>query len=196
MLRSIPLEKDGSGFHIDVDGSYSVGCLVGHAPNEGSSKFIGRTSRKRHQREQIQLWTDKLMQLQIELDELNGKLRSLDEELKMIPAWKNELPNDRELLDIYEQILAKKQVIKSEQEMLRNIDEEWKKVYDKLTKVKLELREQGKHLNISLKLDEIDTALNAAGSYIEFLHEFEKASLKVSSTKQAITVDCTENTRK
>ena len=186
VLRSIPLEKDGSGFHIDVDGSYSVGCLVGHAPNEGSSKFIGRTSRKRHQREQIQLWTEKLVQLQIELDELNGKLRSLDEELEMIQVWKNELPNDRELLDIYEQILAKKQVIKSEQEMLRNIDEEWKKVYDKLTKVKLELREQGKPLNISLELNEIDAALNAAGTYIEFLHEFEKASLKVSSLNKQL----------
>ena len=186
VLRSIPLEQDGSGFHIDVDGTYSVGCLVGHAPNEGSSKFIGRTSRKRHQREQIQLWTEKLMQLQIELDELNGKLRSLDEELEMIQVWKNELPNDRELLDIHEQIVAKKQVIKSEQEMLRNIDEEWKKVYDKLTNVKKELREQGKPLNISLTLDDIDAALKAAGSYIEFLHEFEKVSLKVSSLNKQL----------
>jgi uncharacterized protein (TIGR02680 family) len=186
VLRSIPLEHDGSGFHIDVDGTYSVGCLIGHAPNEGTAKFIGRTSRKRHQREQIQLWTEKLIQLQVELAALHEHLCSLEEELERIQAWKRGLPNDRELFDIYEQILAKRQVIKSEREMLRTIDEEWKKVNHKLANVKKELHESGKHLNIALTLQDIDAALKAAGSYIEFLHEFEKASLKVSSLKRQL----------
>ena len=44
VLRSIPLEQEGSGFHVDVDGTYSLGCLVGHAPNEGPAKYIGRSS--------------------------------------------------------------------------------------------------------------------------------------------------------
>ena len=195
VLRSIPLEHDGSGFHIDVDGKYSIGCLVGHAPKEGSSKFIGRTSRKRHQREQIQLWNDKLMKLQIEMDDLNNKLRSLDEELEMIQAWKEELPNDRELLDLHEQIMAKQQVMKSEKEMLRKIDEEWKFTFQKLTDVKKELREQGKHMNISLgsmKLSSIESSGKLCRIFVPIQTCFTAAFVY----SKAILVDSDENTRK
>ncbi|WP_458413229.1 hypothetical protein ACNQFZ_21015 [Schinkia sp. CFF1] len=33
VLRSISLESNDTGFHIDVDGSYTIGCMIGHAPN-------------------------------------------------------------------------------------------------------------------------------------------------------------------
>jgi uncharacterized protein (TIGR02680 family) len=180
VLRSIPLEKDGSGFHIDVDGSYSVGCLVGNAPYEGVSKFIGRTSRKRHQRELIQLWTEKLHQLQAELGELNHKLESLEVELKLIDNWKKEMPHDGELQGLHDEISKKIQELKKEQELLEKIDLEWKRIHEKLSLVKRELRDRGIHLNISLTIDEISSALTAVGSYIEFLHEFKNNSLQVS----------------
>ena len=186
VLRSISLEKDGSGFHVDVDGSYSVGCLVGHAPNEGTSKFIGRTSRKRHQREQIERWTEKVRQLQVELDELYGKKRTLEEELQLIEDWKKELPHDRELLELHEQILQKIQDAKREQELLREIDKEWKLVYERLNVVKKDLREQGHALNISLTKDRISQALKAAGGYVEFLYQFKHVSLQVSFTQKQL----------
>lgn len=186
VLRTISLEKDGSGFHVDVDGSYSVGCVVGHAPNEGASKFIGRTSRKRHQREQIQVWTEKLQKLQEELDEFNTTLRTLEDELQLVEGWKKELPNDSELLELHEQIMHKKQEVKSEQEMLRRIDEEWKLAHEKLTIVRKELRERGNHLNISLTKEEISKALTAAGSYVEFLHKFTHVSIQVSFAKKQL----------
>jgi uncharacterized protein (TIGR02680 family) len=187
VLRSISLEKDGSGFHIDVDGSYSVGCLVGHAPNEGTSKFIGRTSRKRHQREQIQLWTEKLLQLQNELTDLKTILANLEQELQLIDSWKKALPTDQGLVELHGQILDKKQEVKSAQEMLRRIDEEWKLAYEKLNMVKKDLREHGNHLNISLTKEEISKALTAAGSYVGYLHHFEKVSIQVSSTKKQLS---------
>lgn len=180
VLRSIPLEKDGSGFAIDVDGSYTIGCLVGHAPSESTSKFIGRTARKRHQREQIQLWSEKLHQLQNELTVLERELEGLHAELQLIEQWKKEIPHDRELQELHEQILAKKQEIKREQELLQNIDGQWKRVHENLSLVKKRLRDQGIHLNISLNLDEIRTALKAAGSYIRGLQEFKNVSIEIS----------------
>ncbi|MCQ6274821.1 TIGR02680 family protein [Bacillus sp. V3B] len=186
VLRSISLEKDGSGIRVDVDGSYSVGCLVGHAPNEGTSKFIGRTSRKRHQREQIELWIAKVRQLQVELEELHAKRRTLEAELQLIEDWKKELPHDRELLELHEQILQKIQDAKREQEMLRGIDKEWKLVYEKLYVVKKDLREHGNHLNIALTKEEISQAVKAVGSYVEFLYQFKLISVQVLFAKKQL----------
>ncbi|MBP3039557.1 TIGR02680 family protein [Bacillaceae bacterium Marseille-Q3522] len=184
VLRSISLEKDGSGFHIDVDGTYSVGCLVGHAPMEGSAKFIGRTSRKRHQQEQIQLWTEKLLQLQAQLDERNTKRLQFEEELRLTEEWKKQLPTDRELLELHEQITMKKQQVENEQDMLRRVDDQWKLVYEKLQATKRELREKGIHLPIGLATSEISSALAATGSYLDFLNQFQTASMQVSFAKQ------------
>lgn len=186
VLRSISLKKDEQGFHLDVDGTYSVGCLVGHAPHEGPSKYIGRTSRKRHQREQIQVWTEKLLQLQNELAELRVTLTNLEEELQQLGRWKGELPTDRDLLDLHSNILAVTQRIKSQQESLRQIDEEWKNVYEKLNAVKKELREQGIHLNISLTKEEISKAATAMESYVDFLQDFKNVSLQISYSKKEL----------
>lgn len=186
VLRSIPLEKDDGGFYIDVDGTYSFGCLVGDAPNEGSAKFIGRASRKRHQREQIALWTEKLMMRQTELAEINTKLQVLKDEIELIEDWKKDLPDDRDLSELDAQIFNKRQELKQEQEMLHRIDVRWKEVNSRLEAVKRNLREQGKHLNILLTKEEIQEALSGAGNYIDDLHEFEKASLKVSSLRRQL----------
>jgi uncharacterized protein (TIGR02680 family) len=186
VLRSISLENDGSGFHVDVDGTYSIGCIVGHAPSEGASKFIGRTSRKRHQREQIQLWTEKLHQLQDELEEINNKLIGLVEEIKAIDAWKKELPNDDILIDIHEQILAKLRIIKSETELLQKIDQQWKEANESLANVRKELRNKGHHLNIPLKTEEISSALEAARSYVDFLRDFKENDIQVSFAKREL----------
>lgn len=186
VLRSISLEKNGSGFHVDIDGSYAVGCLVGHAPYEGSSKFIGRASRKRHQKEQIQRWTDIIFDLQHELDELQNGLKGFEAQRQLVEDWKMELPDDKDLAELHEQMIHKKQEIKQEQELLRLIDESWKQIYDKLAVVKKQLREQGIHLNIPLMKEDLTKALKAAESYTEYLQQFQTNSVQVSHTKQQV----------
>ena len=184
VLRSIPLESDGTGFHIDQDGSYSIGCMTGHAPIEGPSKYIGRTSRKRHQREQIQIWTEKIHELNRELAELKIEFEHFLAELELINSWKKEIPEDMVLLDINEQILSKRQELKNERVLLSRIDADWKIVYDKYTENKRVLRDKGVHLNIPLTVDDIGTALAAGQSYIDFLHELKNNDVKVSSVKK------------
>ncbi|ESU33507.1 hypothetical protein G3A_06195 [Bacillus sp. 17376] len=186
VLRSIPLENDGTGFHIDQDGSYSIGCMRGHAPLGGPSKYIGRTSRKRHQRELIQTWTEKIQELYRELAGLKVELEHFNSELEKIDTWKREIPDDKVLLDINEQILSKKHELKNEREMLNRIDADWKRVYDKYTEVKRVLRDKGVQLNIPLTVDDLGSALSAGQSYIDFLHELKNNDVKVSSVKKLL----------
>jgi uncharacterized protein (TIGR02680 family) len=184
VLRSIPLENDGTGFHIDQDGSYSIGCMKGHAPFDGPSKYIGRSSRKRHQRELIEIWTEKIQGLHRDLAELKLELEHLAAELESIDSWKKELPDDKVLLDINEQILTKQHEIKNERDLLSRIDADWKLVYDKFTEVKRVLRDKGIQLNIPLTVDDLGSALAASQSYIEFLHELKNNDVKVTSAKK------------
>lgn len=184
VLRSIPLQADGSGFHIDADGTYSIGCLVGHAPIEGPSKYIGRTSRKRHQRELIQQWMETIQELNEELADLKQELAILGSELVSIEMWKREMPEDAVLMDIHEQILNKQHQLKNERIMLSRIDEEWKLVYDKYTEVKRTIRDKGMQLNISMTLEDLGDALTAAQSYIDFLHELKNNDVKVFAAKK------------
>ena len=186
LLRSISLEQNEGGFHIDADGTYSVGCLVGHAPYVGSAKYIGRTSRKRHQREQIQLWTEKLEKLKQEHEEIFRLLTAHNEELKVIAEWKRELPDDRDLLDIHEQINKKSNELKVAEENLKRIDDQWKMVERKLSSEKKSLYESGKHLNIDLTKDELSNALQFTASYMDFLHELKSITIKLSSLQREL----------
>lgn len=187
VLRSIPLEKEEGGYHVDVNGSYSIGCLIGHAPDEGPAKFIGRTSRKRHQREQIELWTEKLFLLQRELEALNEQQLELEKKYEEAEGWKRELPSDQELLELNEQIQRKRQELFREQELLRTIDEQWKIVYEEWNVIKKQLREAGSNLNIPLTIEEIRKALNASGSYLDFLHQFQITSVRITSSKSKLS---------
>lgn len=187
VLRSISLEKDGTGFHVDIDGSYSIGSLVGHAPSEGNSKFIGRASRKRHQKEQIQIWTETILHLQHELTLLQNELQGFEEQLLVVESWKKELPHDKDLAELHDQIIEKKQEAKREQVLLRQIDDEWKKIYTRLNEVKIQLREQGIHLNMPLTIDTISSALVAAENYFEHLQQFQTASIQMAFTKKEVS---------
>ncbi|HDR8321807.1 TPA: TIGR02680 family protein [Bacillus cereus] len=186
VLRSISLEKTENNFRIDVDGTYSIGCLTGHVSSEGTPKFIGRMSRKRFQREQIQLWTEKLSKLQNEVESLHEMARMLEGHLYVIEEWKKEIPHDRDLIELHDQILSKKIEVKGAQELLRIIDADWKIVNEKLNRVNKELREQGSLLNISLTIENIHVASVAAGNYIEILHGFINGSLQVAHTKREL----------
>lgn len=183
VLRSISLEADESGFHLDVDGTYSLGCLHGHAPMEDKSKYIGRTARKRHQREQIQRWTEKLNELYEELNEIEDRLKVLELERQLADNWKKELPHDKDLAELYEQIEQKQRFISNEQQLLQTIDEQWKKVYEKLEAIKRQLREKGGILNIALHTDSLSEAAEAAESYIEFLHELKDSAKDIVYSK-------------
>src|SRR5699024_8561646 len=81
ILQSIPLEAENGRISIDIDGSYSFGCLVGHAPSFGSARYIGRSSRKRYQQEQIEYYQSKVSELQEQDQQLSHQLTKFDEQL-------------------------------------------------------------------------------------------------------------------
>jgi uncharacterized protein (TIGR02680 family) len=186
VLRSISLEQDGSGFHIDVDGSYSIGCLLGHAPNEGPSKFIGRSSRKRFQQEKIKEYEGTLEQLQTELNEINLHVRKLDDELTQGEGWKKTIPTDTELGILSDQMIQTGHRFEEQKKVLLDLDEQWKDVHEKLQAIKLELHQVGSHLHLTLTKDVVEEAFKSVKSYRNYFYQFKELFQKCSYLRNRI----------
>jgi uncharacterized protein (TIGR02680 family) len=186
VLRSIPLEKEESGFHVDIDGTYSIGCLIGHAPNDGPAKFIGRASRKRYQQQRIQEAEEHLEQLQSELIELKNQQLLIEENLRIAEEWKATLPKDDELSELNVQIEKTGHQLEEQKKVLHQLDEQWKSVHGKLQGVKLELHQKGSQINLSLSGDAIGQALIAAKKYRNFVYELKDFSQKCWFARKTI----------
>lgn len=174
VLRSISLESQDGGFHIDVDGTYSIGCMIGHAPNEGPSKFIGRSSRKRYQLEKVKEWEQQIEELEYHLEQLNMELRAFDQALNDAEEWKRTIPTDVDLNDINIQIEKDYRLLEQLKESLQKLDDQWKIVHQRLEKIKLQLHQQKGQLNLSLTKEVITEAIEAAIHYREHVHKLNR----------------------
>lgn len=173
VLRSIPIEQDGEVFTLDERGFYKIGALVGHAPQQGPSKFIGRTSRKRYQQEQIeavQVQLSELEQVQqlllTEQGELHSKLAEVDE-------WQQQIPVDRTLYEVYEemtQTATKQKVLKDQ---LKQIDEMWQHVRQQLREIRQQLLSVKDTLNIAQTKDALNGALQQMDDYLKELFNLQ-----------------------
>lgn len=186
VLRSIPLEREGTGFHVDIDGTYSIGCMVGHAANEGPSKYIGRSSRKRYQQEKIQEWILQIEKLTSEWNELHQQWLQMEESLRVVEEWKQSMPTDSDLLELNTQIEKTVHLLEMKREELHELDSHWKLVHQQLQMVKVQLHQAGIHLNFSLKVENISQALSAIKSYRDFVHKLNNLFQKNVYSKKRI----------
>ena len=150
VLRSIPLEADEAGFKVDADGTYSVGIVEGHAPNEGSAKYIGKSSRMRYQKKKIREIEDNLEKLQMDRIELAKQKQAIEEEIRQTDEWKQAMPADEQLNEVYVQLEKTGHQLEEQKKILFQLDENWKKAHRELQQVRLELHQQGSMLNIPL----------------------------------------------
>ncbi len=187
ILRSISLEPAGSGFHVDADGTYSLGCLIGHAPNEGPAKYIGRSSRKRFQQEKIHEFEQLLEQLQRELKQLHDQRQLLEEDLRQAEEWKHSMPSDHGLSEVNVQIEKLGHQLNEKKKVLQQLDEQWKKVHNRLQAVKLELHQQGSQLNLALTKNSIKQAMEAAKRYRTELFNLRSLFEKCQFAKKTIS---------
>ncbi|WP_113930644.1 TIGR02680 family protein [Bacillus sp. P14.5] len=186
VLRSISLDEQENGFRIDLDGSYSTGCLEGHAPEEGPSKYIGRTSQKRYKLQKISEWEENLAVLKGELQQWERTVLNCEEALKEAEDWKTTIPSDKELSDLHQSIETNQRAISQEKQQLLKLESRWKEILQEMQKTKLELHGQGSSLNLKLDLETLAGALEASRSYRTYLHKLDKVSQRCFFISQQI----------
>lgn len=186
VLRSIPLEETAGAFMIDPDGSYIMGILKGHAPEEGPSKFIGRASRKRHLKEQIALLVTELAELNEDRDGVMLEISRLTQVLENVKEWQQSIPSDEVLRDIHKQYEELEQKRNVQQALLDQTDRQWKEVQVALSRLKQELYEYSSRFSFELDTESVTQTILLMKEYEGNLNNFENGLVQLQASRQRI----------
>lgn len=98
VLRSILIDEHSEGTtSLREDGGYQIGLMIGVAPPESQSLYIGREARRRFRLQQIELLEMELKSLQDQLYELNERANQQVEIQTQLRSDYESLPNNQEL---------------------------------------------------------------------------------------------------
>ncbi|RBP00210.1 TIGR02680 family protein [Rossellomorea aquimaris] len=186
VLRSIPLEESAGAFVIHPDGSYMMGILKGHAPEEGPSKFIGRASRKRHLKERIELLMTELADLNEERDGVMLEISRLSQILKDVKEWQQSIPSDGVLRDIHQQFEQLEQERKLQQALLDQTDRQWKEVQVALSRLKQQLYEYSSRFSFELDTESVMQAIRFMKEYEGDLNNLTHVLVQLQASRQRI----------
>lgn len=186
VLQSIPLEQAGGGLKIDEEGYYEIGGLIGHAPEEGLSKFIGRTSRKRFQQRKIEEWGRIVGQLQHESDVIEDDLLNWLNEQQQVQEWKTTIPSDKALADIDAEMREMGRDLIHKQEQMNRTDTKRKEVHRQLQDAERKLRQKSAGLHMELTAVSLWAAAEAARSYNHFLSSAKETTRECFHLRNSI----------
>ncbi|SDE10028.1 TIGR02680 family protein [Bhargavaea beijingensis] len=186
ILRSIPLSPEEGRFHLDADGSYSFGILRGHAPDNGPSKYIGRTSRERHRARMIEEAEARLDVLKEEKERLDAEERRIAGLLDRSGQYRLDIPDDKALSDIHAECVKTESHFRQAENMLLRLEGEWKSAHSEAKDLQTGLRRDGNSLGLILKPEPLGEAIHAAEDYAAVLHGLDGTAREIRHARQQI----------
>ncbi|MER1985777.1 MAG: TIGR02680 family protein [Solibacillus sp.] len=181
VLRSIPIEQTAEQFSVDERGVYRLGILHGHAPDQGASKYIGRTSRKRYQQEQIAAVQGEIEQLRVQIRQLEQQKLDLQATMQETTKWQQAIPTDKTLHEIYVEMLGtrtKQTVLKKQ---LAAIDVQWQVIRQQVKEIRQKLYDAKDLLKIAQTKENINEALQSMDDYLHELNKLHRTLLEVQN---------------
>lgn len=186
ILRSIPLNVADDTFMVDESGFYRLGIVKGHAPQQGPSKYIGRTSRKRYQQEQIAAVLEGMQQLQQQLLEMKSQHRELQDVYEETKKWGAEIPNDKALHDIYTEMHGTRTKQNIMKERLNQIDQQWQQIRQSLKEIRQKLHQEQNTFNIAQTKDALNEALQLMDAYLQELNRLRRTLLEKNNAARRV----------
>lgn len=185
VLRTI-LIGDGPGIDtsstisIDEQGVYRIGDLFGHAPDEGDPSFIGRSSRKRFQREKVAEFERKAAIAFEEAAELKSKAEQLQRESEDGKRIKDSFPTDRDLREIHANLERYRTRIETLLASHDLVDRQYKFAAQEFHSLKQVIHEKTKLLNLSAGLESYESAIDYMKHYIRYLGKLQNLKTRLS----------------
>lgn len=186
ILRSIPIDEQDGQFSLDADGFYRIGCLTGHAPQQGASKFIGRTSRKRYQQEQIEAVQQEILNLQQQLVQVQSSWTALDNAYGETMEWQASIPSDKALRDIYDEIVNQRFEQKQLKEQQQRIDQQWLEIRGQVKAVRQKLYALKETTAVAQTKESIAEALQLMDDYLQELNKLRRTMLEFNHLKSRL----------
>lgn len=195
VLRSILIED---GPTVDSDGSismnekgyYRIGDLFGHAPKESSSRYIGRSSRKRFQMEKIAEFERKIESVTKEIIGLEAIKEELSNQYNETKQWKDTFPIDSDLREIYKSLQEYAMNIAGKQKGQKWVDEQYKEAARQFQAIKQVIMDKSKNIDLKPDLESFTEAMNFMKSYQSFLNRLEKTKIRlVASAREKENIE-------
>ncbi|WP_409296779.1 TIGR02680 family protein [Peribacillus sp. SCS-26] len=159
---------------ITESGLYQMSCVIGHAPSEESSRFIGRSSRKRYRQEKIEELEKHLYNVSIEIMELRASKSSLDEQQSETKRWMASFPSDRDLQEIHYQLRKLDFQLDEKIKQLNRIDSQYKEVALYFQAIKQRILDKTRSLELESNLTAYKSALEYMKHYQDYLFKLDK----------------------
>lgn len=186
VLRTIPLEETDGAFVIDPDGTYTMGLIKGHAPDEGPARFIGRTSRKRYMREKLATLEEEMAQWTSVLAEVEQAIAILQGNLDESMEWQRTIPSDGTLRQVQKEWLSLDRDRRVEQALLEETDRKWKQVQSQLSVLKQKLYEFSRPFSFDVNVESVTRAQEDMKDYEEDLNALGQAMVELAATRRRL----------
>lgn len=183
ILRSIPIDETESVFTIDEKGFYRLGIITGHAPKQGPSKFIGRTSRKRYQLEQMELVQQTMREIEDQLQTERQKYNEIEQQLRDTRSFEATIPSDKTVYDIDVEIRNRRETQKIKQQEQKKIDDQWQAVHLELKTLRQQLYTEKEKINLVQTTEAVNEAIQYMDDYLEELNDLERVLMEKSNVQ-------------
>lgn len=178
ILQSIEVTKaaldwNGSG-KINTDGTYQVSLMKGMVSSEYQAIFIGKSSRERYRKEQIEKLVEEISILTNQLNELQDEKQQLKQKKEMVKVALEHLPEDENILVAFTE--------KSNEEKLRtDCNVKLERNQQLLTEAQKKVNSLKAKLNQFSKNDELELNLIVFQAALKSMQDYEEAFLEWES---------------
>lgn len=192
ILRTILVSSEvgTEGTTVVTDGSYTLGLLKGHAPQEEVAQYIGKEARRQLRlREIAKLETEK-EGLTCLYTELKAALELLQKRKDLLEQEFAAFPGDQDMREAYRQLEAARGKAKILEQEVQRKDDKFRKALEAWRSIKTQVKELSKTLSLPLDLRSYEEARQAMDSYRGHLSSLVQLEVKRVALKTQVEVTC------
>lgn len=190
VLKSIMIEDKEASTYVNEKGEYKIGILQGFIDKNEQAKFIGLEAKKEYKQKIIEDLQTQLTMYKNQKEQIQIKIQNLDQKLKTIEQEYKNFPNKDNIQKAYSNLRANiinLEAIKTNVERLENILGE---KIEKLKKAKDETKIQTSKLRFNINLEIYEENLELAQGFKELIYEMEKEHSKIiNENEKLITIN-------
>lgn len=190
VLKSIMIEDKNANTYVNEKGEYKIGILQGLADKKEKAKFIGLEAKKEYKQKIIEELEEEIAKFIEQKENIQNEIQDLDKKLKKIEEEYRSFPNKDNIEKSYSNLrtnIINLEAIKTNIEKLEQI---LSQKIEKLQQAKKETKIQTARLTFNVSLEAYIENLELAQEFKEFTYEMEKEHNKIANeNEKLITIE-------
>ncbi|MCR4430926.1 MAG: TIGR02680 family protein [Tepidanaerobacteraceae bacterium] len=187
-LRNILAYREENATYVEDGGFFGIGVLKGKGRGGERPRYIGYESRKRFRE-------DKIAALNREIEEINGRVQSMDEQIEIlgerIAQLKQEydaFPGPQDMDAALASCRDAERELKNAEKALESKNQEVNTLFDLLQNLRAEVRKLTSGINIRADIKSYEEAMDNMDEYGENLGRLEIAYSKMLSAAEKVSI--------